>query len=894
MGRFGLMNKKRRYSIGLLLFLVFSCSRGEQHNDHPLLATNWGGTSGGAITGRLEVQVFDDTTRFPFPGAVVSLGATGKQTVTTDGQGIALFTNVFGPQDIHVYACAGCDADPNDPAKPLFYQIASLYQVDASQISIPMITRDLTVTNGTMQGKVFEVAKEETAHVVEVDELGNFRRQGPLLSSTYQVMNDESATDLLFIYNREVDDWAAADPAGGKQGFGTVALVGKAINGSKQPQAGVRVNARYFPGNDAGRAYYFNDLGQLDPALDQTTTDGRFVFLRLDPNNDILVSAESLGVGVGARYLHLRPLGTTVFSLPVLPLTGRTIDLSGRVVNYRLDFREEERKGPLSSQNGGVESAVVNFSGDPIDQSIVSDSGAQIAGNYRSNGHLLPNSKYIAVILSGRNFRPTYQEVQLNDRAKFNYPLAAVPLADLVNMVRTIKSDDTSGLATDTAEILGRIVTPTGSVDPNGDPVMVPVADAKITVIDDSGNEITTRAYFNSQGAIDPSQPALDKTSASGGFLVYGLTQGVYTVIATDAVGNTIGRKTFPVYANTVRLVELVQKTGTLTLGQTLGADLKPIAAPLLALQGGKSSCSPVASGCVLSSSGEYIIQMENHTGGGDYQIPVPASKRALGLSAFRVSPDGTLNNVTFAGGLGPLGTGGTLSFDISFLAEPPLVPTDGSVTLPSTFTPQDLNGILVGSVSSRGETFIGADATTFSGKGGPTFHALSLRPEGALSYFLVATAQNAKGEASSLFTQGLLDIPSHQDLVFPDPPRLTSPAPNEAVVADDLTQPHLVWTAPEGPPVDLYRVLLDTSDGQFLWEAWVPGNQTEITLPNFPATGLTELKPFPDGQTVVWRVHAIRAGGLSLQEFTFGQLSQQRVSDARAESRFTIRRSQP
>lgn len=91
----------------------------------------------------------------------------------------------------------------------------------------------------------------------------------------------------------------------GKQGFNQVALLGRAINASKQPQAGVRVTGRYFNGADIGRPYYFNAAGQLDPGLDATTADGRFLFLRLSPNNDLLISAQQLGVGVGARYIHV-------------------------------------------------------------------------------------------------------------------------------------------------------------------------------------------------------------------------------------------------------------------------------------------------------------------------------------------------------------------------------------------------------------------------------------------------------------------------------------------------------------------------------------------------------------------------------------------------------------
>ncbi len=104
---------------------------------------------------------------------------------------------------------------------------------------------------------------------------------------------------------------------------------------------------------------------------------------------------------------------------------------------------------------------------------------------------------------------------------------------------------------------------------------------------------------------------------------------------------------------------------------------------------------------------------------------------------------------------------------------------------------------------------------------------------------------------------------------------------------------PHLIWAAPDAGPVDLYRVTLETEEGEQLWEAWVPGSRTEITLPAFPEEAPEQLDPFVDGRPIIWRVHAIQAGGLSFQEFTFRQLAQQRVSDASAVSRFIPKRQQ-
>jgi hypothetical protein len=920
----------RRSGIVFLIALLFSCSSSEpQGNNHPLLASNWGGTAGGLIEGRLEVQVFDDTTRFPFPGVIVSLGDSGRITATTDNQGIAVFDDVQGPQDIHVFACNGCDADPNNPGVPLLYQVASLYQVNANVVSIPLIPRDPSFSVGTFQGKVFDVDRSETAFVAAIDELGAFRIVGPLGSATYQMVTAESATpeELTFLFTQDIDTWAAADPAGGRQEFNTVALLGKAINESKQPQAGVRVTARYFNGDDAGRAYYFNAAGEIDPALEATTSNGRFLFLRLSANNDLLVSSDLLGVGVGARFVHVPVRGTTVFTLPILPLAERRLDLSGRVVIYRPDFREEERKGPLSSENIGIEGAFINFSGDTLDQSLVADSGLELAGRYRAERHLLPNSRYIAVILAGRNFRPAYQELQFNSRSKSNYPLASVPLPELVEMVRRVKGDETTGLTTNTAEIVGRIVEPTGEIDPNGDPIVRPVDGAQVTIINELGDEVTDRAYFNDDGVVDPCPaapcPVRTATSASGGFLAFDLTPGVYTVIATVGTDPkiTIGRKSLPVYANSVHLVELVKASGEIALGPVRSASGAPVSVQRTSLIGGEPGpgCPQVGEGCLLAAAGEYIVRMDQRTGAGDYDIPVSGSKRALGLSSFRISPDGVLNNVTFAGGLGPLNAGGRLRFDVSFLPPPNLVETVGSITLPPNFVMQDLQAVLVGSVGPRGETFIGADATVFSRKEEPSYRALSLRPaEGALSYFIMAVAGNENGETSQILAQGLPELPTRQDLVFSDPPRLLTPIPGEEVVVKITTEvavegastlevlerpsPHLVWAPPEGEAVDFYRVVLETPDGEQLWEAWVSGNRTEITLPAFPEGGPQELNPFEfeagppeewqsqNKPPVVWRVYAIRAGGLSLHEFTFRQLARERVSVTSAESRFIPR----
>lgn len=901
--------------VGLMMILLSACSGGTQENHHPLLASSWGGTAGGPISGRLEVQVFQDVDRNPYPGALVALGDSGKVTVSTNDQGIAVFTGVSGPQDIHVYACAGCNADPNNPTIPVLYQIASVYQVNASQVSIPVVPGNPSVSEGNFEGKVFNVERDETSYVAEIDELGIFKFQGPIGSTTYQWVNEESTpNDLTFVFTKDLDEWAALDPAGLKQGFNQVALVGKVINASKRPQPGVAVTARYFNGVDAGRPYYFNGAGEIDPGLNATTEDGRFLFLRLSPNNDLFVSAQQLGVGVGARYIHISGGGTTLFTLPVLSIVQQSVDLSGRVVSYREDFREEERKGVLSNGNVGVDAAVIGFSGDTNTQSFIADTGPIISGRYRSQGHLLPNSRYVAVILAGRTFRQTYQEVRFNTTSKTNYPLAAVPLDFLVQLVRQKKGDSTSGLAIDTAEILCRVVKQTGQIDSNGDPIVEPIANAHVAFVDNAGNEV-------------PIEQVFDQTSSTGLVMAFDLAPGVYTVIATDpTTQEVLGRKTLPVYPNGVHLVELVKPTANPPEEITLGAveDVKgnPISSLQFSLVGERPGphCPQVGPGCTLPAAGEYFVSMDQRTGGGDYSIPVSASKRLLGLSSFRVSQDGSLNNATFAAGLGPLAAGGFLTLDLSFPPPPALVETTGSITLPTNFTLADVNAILIGAVAPIGKAFIGADPTAFLGQTGATFRALSVPPEaGALSYFAVVSARNSKGESSQVQVQDLSAIPAHQDVTLVDPPRLVSPAPGEAVMVKMTNEtvtaagnppevqvvatpsPHLVWAAPAAGPVDFYRVTLKSQKGDLIWEAWVSGSRTEITLPSYPSAAPAELNPFAfadaaspppvtDNPPVTWKVEAVRAGGLSLDEFTFRQLAKQRLSVAGAESTFIPR----
>ncbi|WDT79464.1 MAG: hypothetical protein MPW14_20345 [Candidatus Manganitrophus sp.] len=208
---------------------------------------------------------------------------------------------------------------------------------------------------------------------------------------------------------------------------------------------------------------------------------------------------------------------------------------------------------------------------------------------------------------------------------------------------------------------------------------------------------------------------------------------------------------------------------------------------------------------------------MEQRTGGGDYSLPVSGSKRSLGLSTFRLSPDGTLNNVAFAAGLGPLAVGGRLTFDIDFTPSAALVETTGMITLPPGFSHSDIRAVLIGAVAPRGEASSAPRSSgSFRERSAPISGPSPFRRKERLSYFVTATARNSKGEHQLIQVQGLPEIPMRQDLTFarsaPSPiARSSRPPPlkREAVVSE--TTPHLVWAPPDAGPVDFYRVVLET-----------------------------------------------------------------------------------
>lgn len=895
----------------LIVSLLSACSGNEtRHNEKPLLASNWGGSGGGPIRGRLEVLVFDDATHFPFPGAVVSLGDSGTVTATTDRHGIALFEGVQGPQDVHVFGCSGCG---DDSQFPLPYQATSLYRVNAAYLAVPLFTRDPALSDGKIEGKVFDVNESETVYLAAIDEIGGFKISDALGSTTRHLFNDESpvASQMTFVFSKNLDDWAAGDAAAGRQEFNTVALYGTALNPAGKPQGGVRLEARYFNGNPAGRAYYFNESGAVDPALDGTSADGRFVFLRLSPNNDLFVSATSLGTGIGARPIHLPQKGTVLFSLPVLPLTNPLVDLSGRIVQYRLDFREEEKKGPFVGRNVGIEGALISLSGDRFDQAIVADRGPGINGNYRIERHLLPNGRYVAVVLSGRGFRPTYQEIATGSRSKLTDPLTAVLLSDLVAVLRDAEIPDTPdengqprfrvGLLPGHGEILGRVVETTGETDANGDPIVRPVKEVTLAVTDEAGNEAKKRDpagqkvnnlfYLEPNGTINPDAP-LAKTSEGGGFAVFDLPGGgssVYTLVAKNAAGEEIARRAFPVYADSARLIELeITPKKVRPAPKVVDVQGNPISGVSFSLIGGGLKCAESCASnpegettVALPPTGEFLIAADRKTGGGDYSIPFQGSKRRLGVSAFRITRNG-LDNVTFSGGLGPLSPGRRLLLEIGFKEPPALATSSGRLSLPPFFGENDFRVAMIGAVGPQGRAFVGIDpALLFGPLTG--YRALSLPTEQALSYFVFGFAQNQKGEFSRVFAQGFQIIPALHDLSFRSPPASLSPNGETGVTRT----PRLSWSPPADGAPDFYRMVIRTETDQRLWTTLVPPETGEITLPNVPAEVPEPAAPLKIGARVKWGVSAIHAPGLTLHQFTYKELGDRLAGDAQATAEF-------
>ncbi|MFQ5587196.1 MAG: hypothetical protein ACE5F7_00010 [Nitrospiria bacterium] len=895
----------------ILLGFLAACSDTGQHNVTAALASKDGGTAGGPIQGRLEVLVFNEVLRSPIPDAQVFLGRDGARSATTNSQGIATFEEVFGPQDIHVYACFGCA----DAPFPVLFQNTSFYQVNASRVSVPLAPRDEVLSDGSIEGKVFDVGKDETAFLAVIDAMGGFQLNGPVRSLTHQRIDFDGSSprNLTFVYAKDLDLWA--EKAGVRQNFGETAVLGTVINAAHVPQSGVQVRAEYFNGADAGRAYYFNAAGELDPALAATTDDGRFLFLKLVPNNDVILFSESRGIGVGLRFLRLPSEGSVVFTLPVDPISS-TLSLSGRVVAFRPDYREEEEKGPLSGGNIGVPRAVINFSGDTFEESFTANGGVVTAGHYQVSGRP-SNSRYVVFIAAGSGFRATYQEVSFHDRPKSNYPLSAVPLSVLTDMVIQARIPDPAradaegnipnrlGFLPNHGEILGRVTKKTGALDLNGDPGVEPISNAVLSVTDQAGT-FAGKAY-----AIDVSGNILCafsenscQTDASGGFVVLDLplaqSAGVYTLTARDAAGVLLDRRTLPVYPNSVRLVELVKRevpsppppnVSTLTVR---GADDTALTGSDLLLIGGglecTSSCVTDASGNVnitALTEGDYLIRMSKGSGGGEYRMSFPASKRRLGFTAFRTGSAASNEasyNLTFGTGLGPLGPGGRLPFDIFFDQRPVFFETTGTISLPAGFKVSDLKMASMGAVVPQGRVFTGTDTDILKASPGSQYRIRSIQTEGLESFFLGVLAQKADETSSFSILQNLSEIPSSLDVSLPAPPVLLSPGPGAANVGET---PVFAWRPGTGP-VDLYHVRLEAKNGDRLWQAWVPGALEEITLPPFPEAVSPLLKAISVGEEVTWKVEAFRAAGFSFNEFNRRELAEKMTDRSRARSRFT------
>ncbi len=889
----------------LLMLMVLSCKETEQRNVTFALASKDGGTAGGPINGKLEVQVFDDVARTPLAGIQVFIGSNDL-SATTNSQGIATFENLVGPQDIHVYACLGCVDSP----LPLFYQNVSFYQVNASRVAIPMVTRDVSLSSGRLEGKVFNMQKDETAFLGVIDALGGFLLLGPTSSLTQQEIDFTvtSPKDLTFVYARDLDDWAKE--AGVQQNFREAAILGKVVNAEKLAQPGVQVTAEYFNGANAGRAYYFNDSGVLDSSLEATTSDGRFLFLKLVPNNDVIVYSASRGIGVGLKFLRLPREGTAVLNLPVVPLSN-VLNLNGRVVVFRPDYREEEEKGPLSSENIGVARAFINFSGDTFSESFVGNEGVVTAGHYQVTGRL-PNSRYVIFLSAGSGFRATFQEMSFSDRSKTNYPLTVARISTLTNMIIQAQIPDPANTDEDgnipirlaflpnNGEFLGRVTEKTGVLDVNGDPKLQALEGAVVTVTGEAGNEVG-KAY-----AIDISGNILCRfgegscaTDASGGFFVFDLPAAsgldVYVITARESGGALLDRQTRPVYANSVRLVELI-KRGTLSVGPTLtvkGEGNNPVASTFLTLIGGPLQCAALcftdASGDLAITpftEGDYLIRMSRVSGGGDYSLRFQASKRRLGFTAFRIGPDDSSYNLTFGTGLGPLGPSGRLPFDIFFEEDPTFFETTGTITLPPGFQESDLKMASMGGVVPQGRVFTGTDTDMLVAQPSSQYRIQSILAEGIESFFLGVRAQNAAGALSFSLTQGLSAIPDVLDVSLPTPPVQITPA--SGATGMGLT-PTFSWVPGTSSPVDLYLVSLESTSGALLWQAWVPGSLQEIVLPPFPEGVTAGLKPLSESVAVVWKVEAIRAQeGVSFHDFNRQELAKKIIDRSLSRSSFT------
>ena len=303
---------------------------------------------------------------------------------------------------------------------------------------------------------------------------------------------------------------------------------------------------------------------------------------------------------------------------------------------------------------------------------------------------------------------------------------------------------------------------------------------------------------------------------------------------------------------------------------------------------GGGNSCLQVGAGCQLPAVGDYWVKMTRASGGGDYVFSFPMSTKRISLSAFRVSPAGALTGTALASGLSPLIQLGQQQEDFDVSTTMDLTRTAGPVAFPPDFKTQDLKATFVGSVGPGGRTFIGIDPTTLLGSPSSLLQAWSFPAHGAFSYFLLSVAQNQAGERSLSWVQGLPAVPTSFYTALPSSPQQLSPSHNPIGVG---VTPTLSWSAPPDElgngSVDFYEVLCETPDGGHLWKAWVPGGIHSITLPPVPGGIPAIFGPFTTATPVTWRVRAIRAGGLSYNQFNFEQLADRLVGESSVESVF-------
>jgi len=917
--------------MGFLLVLCGACSEDIQRNEIPALAALEGGTGGGPIEGTLRVVVFDRSSRTPAPGVTVMLG--NRETASTNGEGVATFKNVSGPQDVHVFACRGCRAVQENTA-PFLYQNTSLYQVNAANIAIPIAGRNPAQSDGALAGKIFGTRENDRVYVLAMDDRGGFSLLPPLRTSTQRLIRKEEQSTgdvpLTFVHTKNLDDWAALRPELGRQAFGQVALLGKVVDENGKPKGGVQVIGRYFDGQDAGKPLYFNTAGLPDPTLSASANDGRFVFLHLAPDFDMMIEAENLGVGIGTRPVRLPSEGTLSITLPVLPLLQNTLSLSGRVVSYHLNYREEEQKNGTSGINVALNGAQIVFPGDALSLFTTAGIGPIIAGNYQVQNHLLKNGDYLPRVFGGNTFRPTVQSILTGARSRMlNYPLAVVPQAQLVGILRAGTENNDLDLTSSNGELVGRVVHATGVLDPNGDPLLAPLANVTLSILAEDGSPLPNLYYLDSGGFIDT---RLQKTTSSGGFVYFSLVgtpkaTDKITIVATDNHGDTLGngastrllrRQLISLAASSVRLLDLVvepnapppPKKALGAVVDTTGFPIDGISATLfgglpadaetdcpgntLPVLGGErfgdhDDLPSIAPNCRLSGLGDYLVRIERPTGGGEYRIAFDSAARRIGLVSFQVAPSGQLSGIASVPSIDTRNTFGLQNdLDMRSASGAGIGPSGprGQFLLPPQFKLSDITTLFLGSASDSGRSVIGADTRILSGS--PTNPYQLPRPAldpAAQSYFILASARNTAGEESKTLIQGLSQIPAIQDVRIVPPPRLSQPASGALGVG---LRPHLSWNPPEGETVDFYWIQLRSAQGDRLWEAFVPGDILAIDLPEIPETGEKQLEAFKSGSSVRWTVRAMRAGGMSLHHFNFKQLADRLEGESAASSLFT------